>query len=271
MKTLKFFLFSMLAVSMGMACPKNNTPGQGTDNPNGEVKLTNVKWKLTSIVTGGKAKSPEQDSDNRYWLLFKDDNTFAGRSSANDISGNYKINAQTSSFLITNLGGTKIGELDGNLFMESLKAVRSFDLREGTLKLYYNETDYLFFNPYPELINPINGTWEVKMISISGILTNIGSPPKNNVYSDILIKIPNAMQGTMGGHTFYNEISIGFEIAEHQRINIKSYGGTRIAEDEWGRAFSDHIRDVVKFDISNNELKFMDSQDNPVIVFIKKN
>jgi hypothetical protein len=42
-------------------------------------------------------------------------------------------------------------------------------------------------------------------------------------------------------------------------------------EDEWGMAFSDHIRDVVKFKISNDELTFMDSQDNPLITFIKKN
>ncbi|MDR0699558.1 MAG: hypothetical protein LBG28_10140, partial [Tannerella sp.] len=74
----------------------------------------------------------------------------------------------------------------------------------------------------------------------------------------------------MEGHTFYNTIGIGFEIVGHQQIKIKSYGGTRIAEDKWGQTFSDHIRNVVKFDISNNELTFMDSQNNPLITLIKK-
>jgi hypothetical protein len=117
----------------------------------------------------------------------------------------------------------------------------------------------------------INGMWELKTIGISGELTNIGLPPENASFSNISIEIPDATQGTIEGHTFHNTIWIGFEIEEHQRINIKSYGGTRIAEDEWGMAFSDRIRDVVKFNILNNELKFMDSQNNPVIVFIKKN
>jgi hypothetical protein len=124
----------------------------------------------------------------------------------------------------------------------------------------------------PETQPAINGTWEVKMISISGELTNIGSPPENASYSNILITISTMQEQIVGeGHTFYNTIGFTFEIKEHQQISFITYGGTRIAEDEWGRAFSDHIRYVVKFDILNNELKFMDSQNNPIIIFIKKN
>jgi hypothetical protein len=121
-------------------------------------------------------------------------------------------------------------------------------------------------------ISSINGIWEVKTIDISSELANIGSPPENALYSNILITISvTAQEQIVGeGHTFYNMIGFTFEIKEHQQISFITYGGTRIAEDEWGRAFSDHIRYVVKFDISNNELKFMDSQNNPVIVFIKK-
>jgi hypothetical protein len=114
---------------------------------NRKPELTGIKWKLTGFVIGGNVKTPEQDSDNSYWLLFKNDNTLEGKSSTNELMGSYEINAQTSSLLITNLGGTKINELpDGRLFVESLRAVRSFELREGTLKLYFSETDYLFFN-----------------------------------------------------------------------------------------------------------------------------
>jgi hypothetical protein len=125
----------------------------------------------------------------------------------------------------------------------------------------------------PETSFAIKGIWEVKTISISGELTNIGLPSGEDIYplfSNILVEIPDVTSGTIEGHTFCNTIYIGFEIVEYQQINIKSYAGTRIAEDEWGRAFSDHIMHVVKFEISNDELTFMDSQNNPLIIFIKK-
>jgi hypothetical protein len=115
------------------------------------------------------------------------------------------------------------------------------------------------------------GMWKVKAVSISGELTDIGSPPENASYPDISIVIPEETQGSTEGHTFYNTIGFGFEIGEHQQISIKNYGGTRIAEDEWGMAFQDHIMfNVVKFSISNSELIFMDSQNEPIIIFIHK-
>ena len=93
--------------------------------------------------------------------------------------------------------------------------------------------------------------------------------PEDASYSDISITIPDATQGQIEGNTFVNTIGIEFEIKENQQISFKNYGGTRIGEDEWGMAFRDHIMfNVVKFQISNDELKFIDSLNHPVIVFI---
>jgi hypothetical protein len=118
----------------------------------------------------------------------------------------------------------------------------------------------------------ISGIWKVKALSISGELTNIGSPPDDVSNPNISIEIPDTAQGTIYGHTFRNAISIEFEIGEHQQISFTNYGSTRSVEDEWGTAFS-HImsKSVVKFEISNNELTFADSQNNPIIIFLKKN
>jgi hypothetical protein len=120
------------------------------------AELTGIKWKLTGFVTNGNTRLPEQDSDNSYWLQFKNDNTFTGKSSSNFIGGTYEINHQTSSFRITNLEGTEIYEHpDGRLFIESLMALRSFELREDTLNLYYSETDYLRLNACAAEIEPV--------------------------------------------------------------------------------------------------------------------
>jgi hypothetical protein len=123
----------------------------------------------------------------------------------------------------------------------------------------------------PNILETLNisGTWKVKTLDIEGMLTNIGLPPENASNSDISITIPSGTQGSAEGHTFYNTIGFGFELGEHQQISITNYGGSRFTEDEWGMAFRDHIiSNVVKFKIADDELHFIDSLDNSVIVFI---
>jgi hypothetical protein len=148
MKTLKTLLFILICAASYTGCSENQNNLENSS-------LTGTKWKLTGFVTNGDAKTPVPDSNDCYWLLFKDDNTLEGKSSTNFLSGSYEID-RTSSLLITNLGGTKINELfDGKFFVESLAAVRSFDLQEDALKLYYNETDYLLFTVFPVEIEPV--------------------------------------------------------------------------------------------------------------------
>lgn len=118
-------------------------------------------------------------------------------------------------------------------------------------------------------ITTIGGTWNVKAISVSNELTYIETPPENAHHPNISITIPDTIQGDISGHTFRNTISFGFEIKENRQIDLKNYGGTRMTEDPLGRAFGNHIMfNVVKFNVSNNELQFIDSLDNTVVLFI---
>ncbi|MDR0612044.1 MAG: hypothetical protein LBG45_00880 [Dysgonamonadaceae bacterium] len=122
----------------------------------------------------------------------------------------------------------------------------------------------------PSLNSNKTSDWKVKSLNLSGELANISSPPAKALYPDISILIPDTVKGNITGNTFLNYIWVDFEIKGNQQINFKNYGGSRIAEDNWGRAFEDNLRNTVKFNISNNELVFKDSLDKPVIVFIPK-
>ncbi|MDR2805319.1 MAG: META domain-containing protein [Dysgonamonadaceae bacterium] len=149
MKTIKFSLFILICTASYTGCSENQSNSENSS-------LTETKWKLTSFVTSGDAKTPEPESDNNYWIIFKDDSTFLAKSSTNDLAGKYKLNFSSSTISITELGGTKINELfDGKFFVESLAAVRSFDLQEDALKLYYNEADYLLFTAYRDTESPV--------------------------------------------------------------------------------------------------------------------
>jgi hypothetical protein len=112
--------------------------------------------------------------------------------------------------------------------------------------------------------------WKVKSQNMSGESVNIISPPEDALYPDISIQIPDTIKGSIIGNTFYNYIWINFEIKDNQQILFENYGGSRIAEDDWGRAFSDNLRNTVKFVFSNNELTFLDLQDKPTVVFTHK-
>ena len=116
----------------------------------------------------------------------------------------------------------------------------------------------------------INTTWKVKAQSVSGELQNIASIPDDAIYADISLVIPNSTKGNITGNTFYNSIYAYFEIKENQQIIFKNYGGTRLAEDKWGMSFGDNLRNAVKFNISNKELQFIDSQNSSIIIMIKK-
>ena len=117
--------------------------------------LTGVKWKLFGIVDvkTGELKALKsytvngKDCEQCYTITFKEDGTFTGFSTTNELYGNYLINYSTHDLKISGLGGTKIGEVgDGYLYKDILRTVQSFDLVENELKLYYNnKSNYLSY------------------------------------------------------------------------------------------------------------------------------
>jgi hypothetical protein len=266
MKTLKI-LFTVLALSMVTACTDFVPPREQPDHSREQDLL---KRKLTGewVVSG------EKDS---YIYAFTDGDTIYTKTREGDMIDlwTYQTITGDSIRIVRSYWTT-----DNRVIFYSNDSIRIEDFIPSDAAVYppiFGDAVLIRFTATPPAETPpaISGTWEVKMISISGELTNIDSPingHEGGCCSDILIDIPDDTQGTIEGHTFYNTIWIGFEIEEHQRINITSYGGTRIAEDECGMAFRDHIMSsVVKFEISNSELTFLDSQNHPVIIFIKKN
>ncbi|MDR1181166.1 MAG: hypothetical protein LBL13_04230 [Bacteroidales bacterium] len=115
------------------------------------TNLLGTKWHLRKFVqvSQGITKTPEPESDQCYWIFFDSDTTLFGKTSTNDIVGHYRIDPTTSTICMDEFGGTKISELfDGNLYMKKMLSICSFELMETSLKLYYNETDYLLFNAY---------------------------------------------------------------------------------------------------------------------------
>lgn len=143
MKTLKNFIPIYIFLFCLSCSNKDETGGNN-------LSLQGVKWKLIGFADTqtGTLKEAEPVSEKCYLLTFNDDNTFEGISSTNQIAGTYVLEKEASSIHITKIGGTEINELfDGKLYVESLAAIQSFLVTEGTLKLYYNDQkQYLLFS-----------------------------------------------------------------------------------------------------------------------------
>ncbi len=121
----------------------------------------------------------------------------------------------------------------------------------------------------PSIKQNTNGSWKVSKQNISDELESIIAPPDNAIYTDISIMIPDTIEGNIRGHTFRNTFGVQFKIKNEEQINFKNFLATRFLEDDWGRSFQENLLNTVKFSISNDELFFIDSQNQTVIVFIK--
>lgn len=116
----------------------------------------------------------------------------------------------------------------------------------------------------------ISGSWKVFKQNISGELESIIAPLNNALYTDISIVTPDTTKGSISGNTFFNYIWAQFEIKDEEQISFENYGGSRIMEDDWGWSFRENLLSTIKFKMSNDKLFFINSQNEPVIIFIKK-
>jgi hypothetical protein len=158
MKTKNLLLSIILLLSFGCSnnddLSKDDNAANTEVNENQDISLAGTQWKLTSFVNAseGTIKTPETFSHvpyNCYWIRFNDDNTCRGRSSSNLLLGHYSVNSVSSEIQITVGMATYVGELpDGEEFIDKLNRVHSFVIKDSSLMLYHNETDYLLFNIY---------------------------------------------------------------------------------------------------------------------------
>jgi hypothetical protein len=262
MKT-KIVVFLSCILMLPIGCSDNEDLPQNSDEP---LSLMDTKWKLSGIFDVQNNSLRALEPIECYTLSFETDSTGFGHSSTNSIV--IHLNEMPPVGIMT-----EVGELgDGYQFVDALLSVYSYVRENDELKFFYKKDGSLYYLLYRQVESQtdIQGLWKVKSQNILGEWINIILPPEDALYSDISIQIPDTVKGYINGNTFYNYIWTEFEINEKQQISFKNYGGSRIAENDFGRSFEENLLNAVKFNISQNELIFMDSQNEPIIIFIHK-
>ena len=172
-------------------------------------------WKLEGFgdtKTNAFREAEPKDCTICYTLIFLRNGMLTGKSSTNEMIGEYVINEQN---IKIRLGGTKKGEIfDGNKYTEVVNNIHRFEIVSKKLKLYYNDgKHYLRFKRTVQLtgtrwdlagvvdaktgkITPLapKGSYWFKFISetkarggsvLNIMAVNLTSPPFFNIETEI--------------------------------------------------------------------------------------
>jgi hypothetical protein len=156
MKTLKFLIFAMLALSMSIACSESVAPEE-------KPELTGTQWKLAALVDMQTRESIEPDPkecNKCYTLEFDSDTTATGQSILNELrfivtSSNIKM-----------LEMTEIWDGENNnvdLFYDALLTIDTYEYSRDELKIYYDEGRYylLYYRIFDGMESSFVGTNEL--------------------------------------------------------------------------------------------------------------
>ena len=130
---------------------------------NERLSLKDTQWKLAGTVeahTGKLTEFKPADCNFCYTLVFDTDSTAYGYSAGNKIALYLKP-------LLIMKPETLAGETgDGDLFLETVKALQSYKRTGNELRFYFNENrDYLLF----EMLSKLNDLGECKWININPV------------------------------------------------------------------------------------------------------
>lgn len=121
-------------------------------SPYGQWRLEGFAAKSSSTTgytqNANQGYSIEKVTSSRaeaYMLILKNDGTFSGTSSANEISGTFTIHPERGNITFGEIVGTKLNETaEGRKYLDSLSKVTDFAVFENTLYLYYTKDKSLF-------------------------------------------------------------------------------------------------------------------------------
>ncbi len=118
------------------------------------------------------------------------------------------------------------------------------------------------------MVDSLSGEWELEGYHNLKTKASISEPAY--VKQPIVIKFSdNGKSGKIKGRTVVNEVYGEYELLEPGRINVYSFGGTKIGEPYWGEKFWDAIYNATSYRCFEDELYIYFNNDTEVMKFIK--
>lgn len=176
MKTFKDLLPITLLILLLAGCSDDK------DDKNHEYPEELTKeWKFIGFgkLNSSETQTPDPHPNYMYRLHLEKDGTLTGYSSVNDLYGKYKINSTNKKVEILNIGGTEVAETtDGNEYVNALTKIKSYDITENQLKLFYEGDEFLLFKD----LEDFHDDWEAPAeLTGKWMLEGFGNTAKSEV------------------------------------------------------------------------------------------
>ncbi|MFC4872050.1 hypothetical protein [Negadavirga shengliensis] len=116
-----------------------------------EMQLIGTRWKFIGIADGTNhtVEIARPSCESCYWVLFGEDGSFRGKSSTNQVMGNFQVGQTASSIKILQYMGTKINEIyDGPEYVQRFRQAARYTITTRGLELHNGKDEkYLLFVP----------------------------------------------------------------------------------------------------------------------------
>jgi hypothetical protein len=115
----------------------------------------------------------------------------------------------------------------------------------------------------------LNGKW--KMIKYYNLTTGTTESEPTNISRSIIIEFSdNGIKGNMDGHTVTNSVGGEYELLPGNKMKTLSFGGTKVAEPNWGNKFWDAIYAASSYVRQSDKLYIHFNADNEKMEFKKQ-
>ncbi|MBW8051869.1 MAG: META domain-containing protein [Cytophagales bacterium] len=117
--------------------------------------------------------------------------------------------------------------------------------------------------------NTLTGKW--KLISYEDINNDTITYEPQNISRSIIIEFSDkGKKGKLNGHTVTNSVSGKYKLNDNNKIEVLEFGGTKVAEPEWGKKFWNAIYIVTSYQVTKYNLYLLFNNDTEKMIFEKQ-
>jgi len=117
--------------------------------------------------------------------------------------------------------------------------------------------------------NTLSGNWQ--LVSYEDVQTGTIDYEPQNINRSIIIEFSdNGKKGTLSGHTVTNIVSGEYELKEKNKIEVLSFGGTKVGEPAWGSKFWDAMYNASSYERTSEKMSILFNFDTEKMTFNKE-
>jgi len=124
-------------------------------------------------------------------------------------------------------------------------------------------------DPTTPTADTLNGKW--KLVKYHNLTNGVSESEPTDISRSIIIGFSdNGVNGNMDGHTVTNSVGGEYQLLKDNKMKTVSFGGTKVAEPNWGYKFWNAIHAASSYEKHNDKLYINFNADSEKMEFEKQ-